>query len=98
MVQTNCCVGANTSLYVYIYMHLYITGVMEMGNSASRKGIEPTSLAFRASVQTIVPTRPTNVANNPCCTFPERSVQIHIYLHIYVSADTYIYIYIYICM
>ena len=33
-----------------MYMGLYVVGVMKMGNIVPRVGIEPTSLAFSASV------------------------------------------------
>ena len=45
------------SLYMFIVMTTSVVGVMKMGNTLPRAGIEPTSQAFRASVLTIIPVR-----------------------------------------
>ena len=55
-------------------------GVMKMGNSVYRAAIEPTSLAFRASVLTITSPRLPDIITlyTPTClcgSLPEKSVQ-----------------------
>ena len=63
---------------------MYVLCVMKMGNIAPRAEIEPTSLAFRASVLTITPPRIPYVTtlSKPaylCGSMPERSVQTTTY-------------------
>ena len=53
---------------------------MKIGNTAPRVGIEPTSLAFWASVLTITPRRLPDITTIPappclCSSVPQRSVQ-----------------------
>ena len=54
--------------------------VMKMGNIAPRVGIEPTYLAFKASVLTVLPSGQLDltilhVVTGLCSSLPEKSVQ-----------------------
>ena len=60
--------------------HDCIVRVMKMRNIVPRAGIEPTTLAFRARVLTIIPPRLFDVTTIPtstclCGSLPERSLQ-----------------------
>ena len=66
------------SLYSILVMGTNVLGGdMKMGNSVPRPGIESTSIAFRASVQTNMPCRlPDVTLPTPTCVYgslPERS-------------------------
>ena len=61
-------------------METSVVGVMKMGNIEPRAGVEPASLAFRASVFTITPPRLPDFNTAPmrtclCYFMRQRSVQ-----------------------
>ena len=64
---------------MYASSYIYVMGVIKMRNIVPRAGIEPTSLAFQASVLTIKSPRLADVTTVATATsiydFPERSVQ-----------------------
>ena len=83
---------------IYIYVYVCVAGVMKMGNIVAGTEIEPTSLAFRASVLTITSPRLPDVTTilMPtclCCSLPERSVQSSTYIY-----NTFIYVHISVYM
>ena len=55
--------------YRILVMATSVMGVMKMGNIVPTAGIEPTSLAFRASVLTITPHRIPDVTTIPTPTY-----------------------------
>ena len=55
--------------YRILVMVISVMGVMKMGNVVPRAGIEPTSIALRASVLTIIP-----------CRLPLNHHYTHVYL------------------
>ena len=62
-----------------VHVHV-VVGVIKMGNIIPRAGLEPTSLAFQASVLPYSPCRLPDVNTMPiptclCSSFPQRSVQ-----------------------